>query len=469
MMQPRGRQEACIGEIRGAFMAGIRRLLFVAATGFGKTFVFAWIARLAAQKGSRVVIVAHRVEIIEQISAALDRMGVRHGCIRPGHSMTDDRIQVAMVQTLSRRLDRVPEPDLLVIDEAHHAVAGTWANVAAAWTRARILGVTATPQRLDGRGLGAAFDRMIVGPQPAELIETGFLAPFDYLAPPQQADLSSITSRAGDFAIDELEDAMDKAVITGDAVSHYQKHLAGRAAIVFCVTVAHAEHVAAQFAAAGIRAAAVDGSMDKATRRDRIAAIGDGRLHILTSCDIISEGTDIPVVAGAILLRPTKSLSMFLQQVGRVLRLKPDGSRAIILDHVGSVHRHGMPDQVRDWSLNTKKRKPKAPGIRTCTTCFRSFAAETARKDAASCEAEPCPILAVAAAPKEQPEVVGGELQAMTAERLAHLKAKPLREILTGKESRAELEEIRKAKGYAPGWVWHVMQERRQGRAQVAA
>jgi DNA repair protein RadD len=458
---PRGRQEEFIGEIRSSF-ARFRRVLFVAPTGFGKTFVFAYIAWLAAQKGSRVVIVAHRIEICDQICLALSRLGVRHGRIMQGHTLTDDQIQVGMIQTVARRIEKLPEPHLLVIDEAHHAVAGTWQKVAAAWSRSRQLGVTASPLRLDGRGLGAAFEHMIVGPAPAELIEAGWLAGFQYLAPPQQADLSSIGSRAGDYAIDELEDAMDRAIITGDAVSHYQKHLAGRPAIAFCVTVAHAEHVAQQFNQAGIRAASVDGAMDKSVRRDRIAAIGDGRLDVLTSCDLISEGTDIPSVAGAILLRPTKSLAMFLQQCGRVLRIKPDGSKAIILDHVGSVHRHGLPDEPRDWSLDAKKKKPKAPSVRTCTTCFRSFNALTAREDAAGCETENCPILAVREKEPHEVEVVPGELHAVTADDLAHLRAGRLRDVLRGNETLAELQQIAKARGYKLGWAWRTFSERRK-------
>ncbi len=466
---PRDYQLRMEAEAREAYAAACRAVLVVSPTGSGKTVFFSRVAAGAAAKGKRVVIVAHRIEIVEQISAALDRMGIRHGRIMQGHSLTDDIIQVGMVQTVARRLNQLQEPHLLVIDEAHHAVAGTWEKVASAWARARHLGVTATPERLDGRGLGNAFQHMILGPSVAELIAAGHLAGYQYLAPPQEADFSGAATRAGDFAIDEIADAMDRATVTGDAVSHYRDHLGGRSAIAFCVTVAHAEHVAAQFREAGFRAASVDGGMDKATRTDLIASIGDGRLQVLTSCDIISEGTDIPSVAGAILLRPTKSLSMWLQQVGRVLRPKPDGSKAVILDHVGNCHRHGLPDDPREWSLDAKKRKPKAPGITTCETCFRAFPQGQARAMAADCEAEPCPLQATERKPREEMEVVPGQLQVVDAERLAHLRATPLRTLLTGRETREQLEEIRKARGYAPGWTFYVLKERRGRRAEVAA
>jgi DNA repair protein RadD len=451
-----------------AYRSGHRRVLMRADTGFGKTVCFAEITQRAAAKGKRVVITAHRIEIVNQISLALTGMGVRHGRIQPGFTMTADPVQIGMVQTIGKRLDKLAEPDLLVIDEAHHAVAGQWAKVAAAWPNARVLGVTATPQRSDGRGLGDAFDAMVQAIPMADLIAQGYLAAYDYLAPPQQADLSGIGTRMGDYNVDELAEAMDKAVITGDSISHYRDHLQGRPAIAFCVSIAHAEHTAEQFAAAGYRAASVDGKMDGCLRKDRISAIGDGRLQVLTSCDLISEGTDIPAVAGAILLRPTKSVGMFLQQVGRVLRVKADGSRAVILDHVGNVHRHGLPDMPREWTLETRKKKPPAPATKTCKACFQVFAVKPGWMQE-PCDDEPgCAFAEREAVSKPALEVVEGSLEVMTAERMAEIKAKPLRELLTGRETRAELDEIRKAKGYKPGWVWRTMQERKH-RAHVAA
>ena len=463
----RAYQEQLVASIRREFSAH-RRVLAVAPTGSGKTITFAYIATHAAAKHNRVTIVAHRQEIVEQISGALDAMGVRHGRIQPGHRMTDDLVSVAMIQTLARRLDQVPQPALLVIDEAHHGVAGTWKAVATAWQTSRILGVTATPRRLDGHGLGDAFDAMVIGPGMADLIQAGHLAGYDYLAPPVVADLTGVKTRMGDFAIDALSDAMDKSVITGDAVQHYSKYLNGRPAIAFCVTVAHANHVAEQFQAAGFRAASVDGKMDRAERRDRIAAIGDGRLQVLTSCDLISEGVDVPVVAGAILLRPTKSLGMFLQQVGRCLRVKPDGSRAMILDHVGNVHAHGMPAEPREWTLDAKQKKPAAPGLRVCETCYRAFPAATARTDAADCAVESCPILAPPAVTAPLPEIVAGELARIDTEAMAAMAAirsKPLSVLMQTAVTRDDITRIAKAKGYKPGWVFKVMAERQRVRA----
>ena len=344
-------QEIAVSAIREAF-GEFRRVLFVLPTGGGKTICFSHIAEQAMSKGKRVVIVAHRRRIVNQISAALGRMGVPHGLIVPGAGMTADPVQVGMIQTIARRIDKLDEPDLLVIDEAHHGVAGTWERVASAWKRCRQLGVSATPERLDGKGLRPAFDEMVLGPYPRDLIERGALSDYEYLAPPNTLDLSGVKTRGGDYAIDQLAEVLAASPITGDAVEHYGKHLNGKPAVVFCVNVMHAQLVAERFRDAGWKAASVDGTMSAEVQEDLITSLGDGRLNVLTSCELISEGVDVPNVAGCILLRPTKSLALWLQQVGRALRPNEDGGHSIILDHVGSVHRFGMPCFPRDWSLD---------------------------------------------------------------------------------------------------------------------
>lgn len=461
-------QESFIADIRAAF-ARHRRVLAVAPTGSGKTVCFAFITTHAAAKGNTVFIVAHRAEIVDQIGIALDGMGVRHGRIQPGHTMTDDPVQVAMIQTLARRLDKITPPKLLVIDEAHHGVAGTWERVTKAWPEAKILGVTATPQRLDGRGLGNAFDALVFGPTPRRLIETKHLAKFTLLAPPQQVDLSDVKTAMGDYAISELAEAMDKATITGDAVSHYRDHLQGRPAIAFCVTVKHAEHVAEQFRAAGFRATSVDGTMDKRERRDRIEGIGNGRYQVLTSCELISEGVDVPVVAGAILLRPTKSLGMYMQQVGRVLRPKPDGTDAVILDHVGNVHRHGLPDAAREWTLDAKKKRKVDPDpVATCEKCFRVFssarpnwrAGEECRDD----RPEGCILNVEEREGRAPPAVIDGQLEIVTSTPAwaggRDISTGPLREVLAFARTREQLKIVAKVRGYHHLWVGHVLRER---------
>jgi DNA repair protein RadD len=312
----RAYQIEAVAAIRTAFRQQ-RRVLFVLPTGGGKTVIFACITEHAAAKGNSVIIVAHREENADQISPALTDMGVPHGRIQPGYTATDDLVQVGMVQTIARRLDTIQAPALVVIDECHHSVAGTWAKITSAWPNTKILGVTATPARLDGVGLGEAFDTMVFGPDVRELITAGYLAPFRYLAPSVGIDLSQVRNIGGDYNAGDLEDALDQDGITGNVVEHYQQHLAGRTAIAFCVTVAHAEHVAQRFRAAGIPAASIDGAMSADQRHDLVNRLRTGTIRVLTSCEIISEGFDAPTVGGAILLRPTQSFAV--PSAGRAL------------------------------------------------------------------------------------------------------------------------------------------------------
>lgn len=369
-------QDRLVDAVRGSYRSGKRAPVVVSPTGSGKTVLFAFIAQGTSAKGNSVVILVHRQELVDQTCRTLRDFGVDHGIIAAGR--TPDRshaVQVASVQTYVRRLDSF-RPALIIADEAHHATAGSWRKVIEAHPQARVLGVTATPERLDGKGLGAVFDDLIRGPEVADLIQGGHLAPPRYYAPPQVADLSHIGTRGGDFAKDELADEMDKPTITGDAVAHYSRILKGAPAVAFCCSVNHARHVADQFQSAGYKAATIDGTMDRDARREVVRMLGDGRLQVLTSCEIINEGFDLPIVTGAILLRPTMSLGLHLQQIGRVLRPAPGKDRAVILDHVGNLARHGFAEDVRDWSLDgRKKRGAKRDSadevqMRQCLDCY---------------------------------------------------------------------------------------------------
>lgn len=388
----------------------------VAPTGAGKTVMFVKMAAGFAKHQRRTIILVHRQELIKQTSAALLLQGVRHGIIAPGYPETNDFVQVAMVQTLARRLHKWSAPDLLVIDECHHGVAGTWRKILD-WARgkSKVIGVTATPQRGDGKGLGDVFDCIVVGPTVKWLTttinpDTGltYLSPPRVYAPPQVVDLSELRTRFGDYAKDDLEDAVDRATVTGDAVEHYKRLALGMPAVAFCVSIKHAEHVAEQFRLAGIPAISIDGSLPDNVRADRLKQLEDGRVMVLTSCDLISEGFDLPKIGAAILLRPTQSLSLYLQQVGRALRPCPGKEYAVILDHVGNCLRHGMPDEERTWSLEgeiKKKRKKVVPLVKTCEKCFAAYKPGPPK----------CPVCGhQAETTKEPPREKDGELVAVT-------------------------------------------------------
>ena len=377
-MQLRPYQQQAITDLRLAYRGGAKAPLLVGVTGMGKTVIFSAITAGAVARGRRVLILVHRRELIRQASAKLTQAGVNHGIIAAGFEPSDQPVQVASVQTLARRLERQHwQPDLIVIDEAHHAISNSWTNVISHWPDSLLLGVTATPVRQDGRGLGAMFDRLVLGPSTAELVATGYLTPVKIYAPPQVADLTGIRTRAGDYANDQAAAAMTRPTVTGDAITHYQRIAAARPAIAFCCNVNHATTVSNAFNAAGISAATLLGNT---TDRDALVArFAAGELQVLVTVDVVSEGFDCPGAAVAILLRPTQSEGLYLQQVGRVLRPAPGKAAAIILDHVGNVHRHSFPDDHRDWTLDdarqrTGKGGPPAPCIRTCETCFAAFA-----------------------------------------------------------------------------------------------
>lgn len=374
-----------VADLRAAYDAGSRSTLYVLPTGGGKTVTFCYIGEQASHRGSRVCVLVHREELLAQTSAALSGMGVPHGCIAPGHTFQPRQlVQVASVQTLVRRLDLLDSAGwnaaVLITDEAHHAVAGSWRKVQEHWAGSlrHHIGVTATPVRMGGQGLGDVFDHMVEGPQIGDLIQMGYLAkPITY-APARVMDLDGVVTVRGDFERKALESRADKPRVTGDAIAHYTTICRGAPAIAFCVSVAHAEHVAEQFREAGYSAASLDGSMDSDTRRRRIRDLAEGRLHVLTSCDIVSEGTDIPVVTAAIMLRPTKSEGLYIQQGGRVLRPAPGKQFAIILDHAGNCGMHGLIDSPRQWSLEDKRvRRANSaedeefvPPPLTCPGCF---------------------------------------------------------------------------------------------------
>ena len=290
-------QHDAVDRVRLAFMAGHRSVLFVLPTGGGKTVVFSHIAQQAAVRGNRIAVLVHRVELLEQASRSLAALGVEHGLIASGRSMNlRAPVQVASVQTLARRLPKLPADlfQLLIVDEAHHSNAGTWATVIAHFKTARLLGVTATPVRSDGRGLGEFYAELVLGPTAAWLSEQGFLARARVFAPPLGFSVKGLRKRMGDFDLNQAAGALGGSRILGDAVSHYRNHLLGRTAIAFCCSIAHSQAVAEAFVERGIPAAVIDGSMDAQQRRLLLERLGSGELQVLTSCSLIGEGVDVP-------------------------------------------------------------------------------------------------------------------------------------------------------------------------------
>ena len=458
---PRPYQAKAIEDIRGAFAGGSKRVVFVLPTGGGKSAVASMIGAGLYRNSKKALYLGHRIEIVEQLGGAVRNASVPFSFLTAGtFGMPTSQIIVGSIGTVSSRKHRLAwQPDLIFVDECHHAMAKTWRDLIEHFPNAKVVGLTATPCRLDGRGLGELFDTMIEGPHTDELIRDGFLCDFVAYAP-SAPNLSGVHVRGGDYVNKELEDAMRKAAITGDAVKHYAKLAHDKSAVVFCVSVAHAEEVAGKFRDAGYDFRSIDGKMQSSQRRQLIDMMTKGQIHGLTSCDIISEGTDIPRIECAILLRPTKSLGLYKQQVGRGLRPFPGKDKLIILDHAGNVHVHGLPDARIEWSLDGGAKRggagEKIAAVRTCIKCF-----------AVHKPAPVCPRCGYVYEVKSRKlEYRDGELEEVN--RIAGVDG-------TGKpksyweQARQSLEAVAASKGYKKGWVDHVLAARQEAERKKIA
>ena len=375
-MNLRPYQTQLLDQIRQS-MRSHRRVCAVMPTGAGKSVVIAAIIHAAAAKGRRVLLLAHGRRLINQLSRTVGSWGIEHDVIVPGRHQRGHGIAVGSVQTVVRRLDKLLPPDLIIIDEAHHVTRDNqWGQIVGHWPNAYLIGKTASPQRLDGRGLGEVFDDLVIGPTPQWLTDEGFLARARIFCPPTTMDTSKLRKVRGEFDMREAAAALEQAKIHGDAVEHYLKIVAPGTALVSCVSVEFADAMAARFNAAGITARAITGGCSEDDQEQIFDDLGRGIIKVVTYCEMLSEGVDVPSINAAILLRPTASVTMYLQQVGRCLRPKADGSAAIILDHVGNVERHGLPTEERNWTLEgrDKRKRDAAPSVRMCPRCFAANA-----------------------------------------------------------------------------------------------
>ena len=453
----RSYQDRDVSRIRASFQQGAKRICYAAPTGSGKTVLFAYITHRGAERSQRVVILVHRQELIEQTCKALAAEGLRYGVIAAGYPEDlDAPVQVCMAQTLVNRLDRLQGVRLVIVDEAHHVMAATWRAILAALPNAMMLGVTATPERLDGKGLRDVFEVLIIGPTVKTLITDGWLSPFAVFAPERMVSLKGVRAVAGDYAIGELARRMNTETVLTDVLDEYRKHLLGRTAIAFCTTIDHSRTAARFLRTAGIRAEHLDGDTPRGERQEVLARLAAGETQIVCNCSLISEGLDIPSVGGVILLRPTKSLSVFLQQIGRALRPAPGKGRAIVLDHSGNVFKHGMPDLEHAWSLDGRPKKQGRALVRRCPEC--GVLIPIAARTCPECGADLRPSVI---APITNPEPLI-ELDPATAHErwLAHGSFKAVIEWAGDDERR--LQEVAAARGYKSGWVYFRLKAKRE-------
>lgn len=447
-MELRPYQSELIANARRALRTH-RRVLIQLPTGGGKTVIAAAMMHGAAERGMRAWFVVHRRELVDQTSKTLDKVGVEHGFCAAGFPVQYRKpVTVCGVQTLVGRVERLPKPDLIIWDEAHHCAAGTWKRVREAHPDAFHVGLTATPERLDGKGLDDAFAALVPGPSISWLIEQGFLSPYRVWSHPTP-DVSDVRLRGADYDPRALEALVDAPHILGNAVQHYLDICPTAQAVAFCVSVNHAIHTRDAFRAAGVIAEELDGSAHPGHRRKMVAAFRRGDIKVLTSVDLFGEGFDLPELQAAILLRPTASLGLYMQQVGRALRAAPGKEFAVILDHAGNVARHGLPDEEREWRLQGRRKRKGKGGTPTkvCPGCFGTVHAAAATCEHCGHE--------FAISPREVDERDG----VLVEFNLAALRRKKVEEVAQA-EDRLALEKIARERGYKPGWVEYILAAR---------
>lgn len=363
-------------EARAHLREGVRNILLQAPTGSGKTILAAYMIKSAADKGMTAWFICHRRELIDQTSRTFTNFGVKHAITGAGYPRDLSRnIQICGVQSLVNRYTTIAPPNLIVWDEAHHIVAGTWSKIFNTYPGAMHIGLSATPQRLDGAGLGGWFSHIVRGPEITSLISEGYLSDYKLFQPPNNVNVASIRHVAGDYNKSDLEDALNKSTITGDAVVHYKKDAINKQAVMFHVSIQRSIDAVQQFKNSGIRAEHIDGKAPKQLRDEAMYRFRSGETKILSNVDLFSEGVDVPSIECVIDCAPTMSLTRCMQRWGRALRPVEGKKYAIILDHAGNSQRHGLPDDEREWTLDSKKITKRGEAsqvhIKTCTSCYR--------------------------------------------------------------------------------------------------
>jgi len=369
-------QQDALQEIKNALSSGKKAPLLVLPTGAGKTIIFTELSKYLIKQKKKVLILVHRRELVKQACQKLDEMNNKYGVIAPSYPSTNNSLQVASVYTLSRRMHTLKFiPDYIIFDEAHHVAAKTWIDVVNKYKKAKRIGVTATPIRLDGKSLKGYFDVLINGPDVIDLVSKGYLCKHKVYASPHKLDFSNLKLKRNDYLKKDIANIVKDKVITGNAISHYKKYLLNKPTVVFCVDIPHAQTILERFLSEGIKAALLTGDTLQNERDKILDDLKNNIIHVVISIDVISEGTDLPCVEGAILLRPTNSEALYRQQVGRILR-PGKNKTAIVLDHVNNTITHGFVDEFRDWTLDLDipyGQKKKNPLVRTCKQCNHVF------------------------------------------------------------------------------------------------
>lgn len=458
MHDMRDYQTEAVAGLRRSLAAGNTKPILQLATGSGKTRIAAEICKGANSKGKKVLFLAPRRELIHQAVKAFHGQGLDAGMIMAGErqSLLLD-LQVASFDTLHARAIRsermtLPPADLVIVDEAHLSTARTRLDILEAYTDAIVIGLTATPARGDGKGLGAFYDDIVTGPTISELVDMGYLVPLRYYAP-TEPDLSKLKlDKDGDYQEKALGARMDTPQLIGDIVDNWLRLAPERRTVVFCVTCDHSRHTAEAFRGAGITAEHLDGETPKPERAAILARVSSGETQVLCNVFVASYGLDIPALDCAVLARPTKNIALYLQTVGRIMRTFPGKVDGLVIDHAGAVKENGFADDYVPWSLDDSKsvkdekerilKEKSDPKPATCPQCASSFKGQRV-----------CPSCGFEIVPAGKPiPVHQADLQEIHRE-----AKKENRDASWDEKARfhAELTAYALSKGKQPGWIAH--------------
>ncbi len=432
-------QEQLISDIRSNIKNGKKSICAVLSCGGGKSIIQGCIAKSATDKGNRVLFLVHRKELCEQIRDTFKKCKV-------DFSLCD----ISMVQTVTRRLGKISAPTLIITDETHHSLSRSYINIYEYFNNAIRLGFTATPIRLADGGLGKIYESLITSVSTKWLIENNYLSPYKYYSI-KLADNSNLHTKRGDFDNKEIADLMENNVIYGETLKNYHEIANGKKTIIYCASIESSKKTIEQFINAGIKSAHVDGTTPPSERERIISKFRSGEITVLSNVDLFGEGFDVPDCECVILLRPTKSLTLYIQQSMRSMRYK-EGKTAIIIDHVANVYIHDLPDVDREWSLNTKKKKAQGEfKIKQCENCL-AVVKNTAKV---------CPACGIILKQESEPlpdkEIIEAILSEITPADILATKPYDYSKELNTFE---ELQRFQQAKKYKFGWVIHQCIER---------
>ena len=354
-------QEDLVEKIKDKIKNGNKSVCTVIGCGAGKSIIAAHIAKKTTDKCKRVLFLVHRKELLQQITHTFSYYGVNL-----------DLCDFYMVQTATRRLNHILEPDMIIVDECHHIASKTYTNILNYFNKSIKIGFTATPIRMKEGGLGSVFETIVVGVTTEWLIKNKYLADYKYFSV-ELADASKLNIRGGDYKREQLGELMEKSKIYGDTLQNWEKIAKNKKTIIYCASVKSSKETVDIFKNKGYEAEHLDGTTPKQKRNEIMDKFRTGEIKILSNNELFGEGLDVPDCECVILLRPTKSLSLYIQQSMRSMRIdkKNLSKTAIIIDHVGNVYQHGFPCENREWSLEAKKYKKACEvPIKQCIKCF---------------------------------------------------------------------------------------------------